>query len=122
MPAKSRDRRIATMLSRRKGNSILQTQESTCITKPVRKPSKSLRDNYSTCVNCFGLIKNSYLWRHRKICKWSIAVPTNNGTKVNNISESQTFLATTGLLGNFLKKCRVLEVFKIMRGDDIVLE
>lgn len=38
----------------------------------------------------------------------------------NHLSESQTFLAVTGMPGNYLNKSRIKqEVFSIMRADDI---
>lgn len=121
MPLKSIQRRDAIILLRRKGNFTLTREKK--IMKPVRKPTRNTNEvvdnvNYSVCQSCFGVIKSSYLWRHRKKCKYdSRMLPKRFGHR----SEAQTFLISTGLLGNFLSQSRISEVFKIMRGDRVGL-
>lgn len=120
MPPKCNERRSAIILLRRKGNYVLQKEKN--IWKPARKPISSEtainEETYMVCVNCFGLIKNSYYWRHRKICKLKDERCSKKRNH-NYRSESQTFLVATGLLGNFLNKSRILEVCNIMRADKI---
>lgn len=124
MPLKSNIRRSAIVLLRRKGNFVLRKEKN--IIKPTRKnpvpneENENNKENYSVCVNCFGNFKNSYLWRHRKICK-SKQKNLNIKSKNSYRSESQTFLVCTGLLGNFITKNRILQVFNIMRADNIGL-
>lgn len=123
MPLKSNDRRTAIISLRKKGNFILNEQKNQL--KVVRAPNKCIvndnikKDNYYVCVHCLGFYKKAYLWRHKKICKAN-AVKDNKVGPNNHLSESQTFLATTGMLGNYLNKSRIKEeVFNIMRPDDI---
>lgn len=50
------------------------------------------------------------MWRHKKIYK------AKGDTENSREKKSQTFLASTGLLGNFLNKSRLKqEVFNVMR-------
>lgn len=118
MPLKSIQRRKAIIGIRRRGNFILKNQKN-CL-KPVRRPPK-IENNleYVPCVNCLGYFKTKYLWRHNKIC---IANVKNSpiGMKRQHLSESQTMLACTGYLGDYMNKSRLSEeVFKIMRPDKI---
>ncbi|KAG5875204.1 hypothetical protein JTB14_016982 [Gonioctena quinquepunctata] len=120
MPVKSSERRNAIIFLRRKGNFVLQREKN--IMKPIRKPAGTAREkkvddiNYSNCVNCFGVIKSTYLWRHRKHCK---ANTEHIPKKFGHRSDSRTFLMCTGLLGDFLNRSRLSEIFKIIRADDI---
>nr|CAI5858392.1 unnamed protein product [Callosobruchus analis] len=76
------------------------------------------RKHPNTCVNCLGFYKKSYLWRHNKICKSKVNPKALSSQ--NRLSDFQTFLATTGMLGNVLNKSRVKkEVLGIMRPDHI---
>lgn len=122
MPPKSIERRNAIAILRRKGNFVLQTEQQ--FIKPVRKPKGPDKENldnvnYSTCVDCYGIFKSSYLWRHRKHCK--AKKESNNMKNFNHRSQAQTFLVSTGLLGNFLNKSRLIGVFKSLRADNIGL-
>lgn len=130
MPIKSKERRNAFILLRRKGNFVLQREKNEF--KPTRKVPRSKcgitvqpeernidKDEYSNCINCFGLFKNSYLWRHRKKCKSNIENTSNFPFKRNYRTEIENYMVSTGILGDFLRKSRLLEVFKIMRGDTV---
>lgn len=122
MPLKSHERRTAVIALRRKGNFVLNQEKG--ILKPVRKPpfcnaNQISSENHVPCPNCLGYFKNKYLWRHAKICASKINKPQKQ-SRTQHLSEMQTFLATTGLLGNFLNKSRLKrEVFDIMRPDKI---
>lgn len=121
MPLNSKDRRFAIMSLRKKGNFLLHQEKNTL--KVVRLPNKTCNDKsqkneYFPCANCLGFYKKNYLWRHKKICKSKVENKTVGSQ--NHLTESQTFLATTGMLGNMLNKSRIKkEVFSIMRPDDI---
>nr|XP_023011705.1 uncharacterized protein LOC111501996 [Leptinotarsa decemlineata] len=120
MPNKSKERRLAIIGLRKKGNFILNSEKQSI--KPTRKPKLlgNVNDiNYFPCTSCLGYYKKSYLWRHKKNCGAKI---DNMGSKTQHLTESQTFLATTGLLGNHLNRSRLKnEVFCIMRPDEISL-
>lgn len=121
MPVNSNNRRNAIVSLRKKGNFILKQQKNEL--KPVRRPKNNENDvsegEYFPCVHCLGYYKKSYLWRHKKICKSKI-IDENKGHRKQHLSEAQTFMATTGLLGNYLNKSRLRkEVFSIMRPDHI---
>ncbi|CAG9827018.1 unnamed protein product [Diabrotica balteata] len=127
LPAQSMDRRLSILSLRKRGNFIIN-QETDKNFKPVRNPEKNLnrnkennfdRKNYVPCVYCLGYYKKSYLWRHKKQYKSkNECVETNS--KIQHLSDAQTFLICTGLLGNFLEKSRLKqEVLNIMRPDDI---
>lgn len=126
IPIKSAERRDAILSLRKKGNFILSQQK-----KPFKLSRVSLQSiksvtlndihiskEYVPCVNCLGFYKKSYLWRHKKICKANCHNQT--GSRKQHLSESQTFLASIGLLGNYLDKSRLKkDVFVIMRPDEI---
>lgn len=120
LPLKSKERRSAVMSLRKKGNFILHDQKNKL--QVVRLPNKAhntelKKENYFPCVNCLGFYKKSYLWRHKKICKSKLE---NKSNSKNHLTDSQTFLATTGMLGNVLNRGRIKnEVFCIMRPDNI---
>lgn len=126
MPLKSRERRNAITYLRNKANFLLQLERNEV--KPARRLkvlSSMNRDSgtknlmeYYPCVDCLGFYKKSYLWRHQKQCKSK----TNNtkDTKRNHLTDSQTLLASTGLLGDYLNKSRLkADVFSIMKPDNI---
>lgn len=121
LPLKSKERRFAVMSLRKKGNFILHDQKNKL--QVVRLPNKLhntelKNEDYFPCVLCLGFYKKSYLWRHKKICKSKLVNKTNNSK--NHLTDSQTFLATTGMLGNILNRSRIKkEVFSIMRPDNI---
>nr|CAI5853461.1 unnamed protein product [Callosobruchus analis] len=118
MPLKSNERRVAVMSIRKKGNFILHEQKN--IIKAVRFPNKNQIIDIQEAPEYFpcDFIKKSYLWRHNKICKSKVN-PKALWSR-NHLTDSQTFLATTGMLGNVLNKSRVKkEVFSIMRPDHI---
>ncbi|KAJ8929584.1 hypothetical protein NQ314_017691 [Rhamnusium bicolor] len=94
MSPKSAERRNAIAILRRKGNFVLQTEQQ--FIKPVRKPIGPDKENLDN-VNY-----SSY----------------SNNTK-NHRSQAQTFLVSTGLLGNLINKSRIREVFKSLRADNI---
>lgn len=121
MPLKSNDRRSAIVLLRRKGNFMLRKEKN--IVVPTRKSPLDMdnnEENYSVCVNCFGNFKSSYLWRHKKICKYK-QEHSNMKSRNFGLSESQTFLVATGLLGNYINKSRILQVLNMMRADQVGL-
>nr|CAI5834915.1 unnamed protein product [Callosobruchus analis] len=114
MPLKGADRRSAIIQLRRKGNFVLQKEKN--IIKPIRKPNAEVHiDNvtYSNCPNCCGAVKSTYWWRHRKQCKSN---RDNLPRKLSHRSEAQTFLVSTGLIGNVLQKSRPSDVFRILRA------
>lgn len=126
MTLKSNERRNAIIALRKKGNFILNQEKKEL--KPVRKQNllqkeneKPTEDDYFPCVFCLGYYKKKYLWRHKKICKAKI----NNEKEIfrkSHLSEAQTLLATTGILGNYLSKSRLRkEVLDIMKPDMISL-
>lgn len=114
MPIKSAERRNAIKAIRKKGNFVLKQEKNILV--PVRKPpSESLLtdQNYFVCPSCLGFYKKKYLWRHKKNCGSKL---TN--VSANHLSESQTFIASTGILGNYINKSRIKkEIFSIMRPD-----
>lgn len=122
LPLKSKERRDAVISLRRKGNFILTQQKH--VFKPVRRRRLGLNKetenaDYYPCVNCLGYYKKEYLWRHRKNCKSNLESAKPH-VRVQHLTKSQTLLATTGLLGNYLSKSRLKqEVFDIMRPDEI---
>lgn len=121
MPVKSKERRNAIVALRRKGNFILKQQKNELL--PVRKSRnfKEMKEDYFPCVHCLGYFKRTYLWRHRKICESKVDKCVSS-KKTQHLSEAQTFLATTGFLGNYLNKSILKrDVFNIMRPDDISL-
>lgn len=121
LPLKSKERRNAVMSLRKKGNFVLHEQKNKL--QVVRLPNKQCNfelnnHDYFPCLHCLGFYKKSYLWRHKKTCKSKVDNKSSN-TK-NHLTESQTFLATTGMLGNVLNRGRIKkEVFSIMRPDII---
>lgn len=122
LSSKSAERRLAIVALRKKGNYILSCEKKKV--NPVRNPNKRLNididpKQYAPCTTCLGYYKNEYLWRHKKTCKGS---KDNVGTKSNHLSDAQTFIVSTGLLGDYLNKSRLKsEVFSIMRPDEISL-
>nr|CAI5858790.1 unnamed protein product [Callosobruchus analis] len=116
---KKKERRLAIIALRRKGNFILNKELNKL--KPVRKPNNSENTEgvYYPCTNCLGFFKKSYLWRHKKKCNTLTGIKKSQ-CRTNHLSEAQTFIAATGLLGNYLEKSRLkAEVFSIMKGDKI---
>lgn len=132
LPLKSNERRDAIRALRKKGDFITnqKTNEIRVVRKPNTNNSEVLRnqddinfnrEEYVPCVHCLGYYKKNYLWRHAKNCK-SKNPCSNSRTKIQHLSVAQTFLVSTGLLGNFLEKSRLKqEVLNIMRPDDISL-
>ncbi|KAG5877457.1 hypothetical protein JTB14_024990 [Gonioctena quinquepunctata] len=120
MKNKSREKRMAIIALRKKGNFILNSERNEL--KPVRKPSKGVEKTegeYYPCTACLGFYKKTYLWRHRKTCS-ALIFRKKVGFKTQHLSEAQTFLAATGMLGNHLNKSRLkTEVFSVMRPDQI---
>lgn len=122
MPVKSCARRMAIVALRKKGNYIWNQEKNEL--RPVRNrfsqncKNIDLENQYYPCVTCLGYYKKEYLWRHRKIC--NSETKNNKNSKTQHLSEAQTFLASTGLLGNYLSKGRLKkEIFSIMRPDAI---
>ncbi|KAJ8945466.1 hypothetical protein NQ314_009218 [Rhamnusium bicolor] len=121
IPLKSKERRNTIMSLKKKGNFVLHQQKDKL--KVVRLPNKCYNKqpedgDYIPCVNCLGFYKKSYLWRHKKICKSKMGNETAHSK--NHLTESQTFLATTGILRNVLNTGRIKkEVFSIMKPDNI---
>lgn len=110
---------MAIIALRKKGNFILKSEKNELI--PVRKPKVSDRkeEHYYPCTACLGYYKKTYLWRHKKICN-AIIEKKDDGSKTNHLTDAQTFLAATGMLGNYLNKSRLkTEVFPNMRPDKI---
>ncbi|CAG9763731.1 unnamed protein product [Ceutorhynchus assimilis] len=119
MKNNSNERRAAIIALRKKGNFILKTEKN--FLKPVRKVKNrnQIDGDYYPCTGCLGYYKKTYLWRHKKICTATTS-HNKDGPKVQHLIEAQTFLAATGLLGNYLEKSRLkAEVFPIMRADEI---
>lgn len=125
-PLKSNERRMAIIALRKKGNFLLNQEQNKL--KPVRNPPEIMTKkadtintkNYYPCVHCLGYYKKSYLWRHKKKCHAKL--DSKNTSRKQHLSEAQTLLASTGLLGDFLKNSRLkADVFSIMRGDEISL-
>lgn len=117
LPLKSCERRLAIVALRRKGNFILKQQRD--ILKTVRTPfGESSADDYTPCSGCLGYIKKSYLWRHAKVCKSTLK--RTDGHRTQHRAQSQTLIAATGLLGDYLNTSRIRnEVFDIMHADNI---
>nr|CAI5858179.1 unnamed protein product [Callosobruchus analis] len=116
---KRKERRLAIIALRRKWNFILNKESNKL--KPVRKPNNSENTEgvYYPCTNCLGFFKKSYLWRHKKKCNTLTGIKKSQ-CRTNHLSEAQTFIAATGLLGNYLEKSRLkAEVFSIMKADKI---
>lgn len=96
--------------------------------KPVRLPNKIYGTNqkqnvninkFFACVYCLGYFAKSYLWRHKKNCPSRNA---NYSVCRNHLSECQTLLIATGMLGNYLNKSELKEnVLNIMKADNISL-
>lgn len=122
MEKNSKDRKLAIQALRKKGSFVKTTE--THKLKPMRKPNYSQdidEKEYYPCPYCLGYYKRTYLWRHKKVCK-AVINTDNKGRKIQHLTESQTFLVSTGLLGNFLNKSRLKsEVFGIMKPDNISL-
>ncbi|CAH0558836.1 unnamed protein product [Brassicogethes aeneus] len=98
MPMKSKERRDAILALRKKGNFVLNQEQK--ILKPVRKPTTNNDNDYFPCVDCLDV--------------------KNGDSKVRHLTQAQTFLASTGLLGNYLNKSRLKKnVFSVMRPDEI---
>lgn len=121
LPIKSQKRRDAILALRKKGNFVLKQQKDKLV--PVRRPNNKKCENqneiYFPCVNCLGYYKKTYLWRHRKKCS-AKTTKESGSSKTNHLSEAQTFLASIGMLGNYLNKSRLKkEVLGIMRPDEI---
>lgn len=119
MKNNSLEKRKAIAALRKKGNFILKSEKNEL--KPVRKAKDSHKnkEQYYPCTACLGYYKKSYLWRHKKICS-AIIEKKGESSKTNHLSEAQTFLAATGILGNYLNKSRLkTEVFPNMRPDKI---
>lgn len=118
MPLRSTERRAATIALRKKGNFIYKSERNKFRAVRNTKADPLNEEDYYPCVNCLGFYKKSYLWRHRKNCKANRNNDLGNPNK--HIANAQTFLVTTGMLGNFLNKSRIKsEVFSIMRPDEI---
>ncbi|XP_044765145.1 uncharacterized protein LOC123321547 [Coccinella septempunctata] len=117
MPLGSQERRSATSALRKKGNFLLKNEKGKL--RSLRYNDRDLNEkDYYPCVNCLGLYKKTYLWRHRKICKANANNDYNKSNK--HVTNAQTFMVTTGILGNFLNRSRIkTEVFSIMRADNI---
>lgn len=116
---KSVERRVAIISLRKKGNFILKSNRDEL--RPVRKPSHNFnqKQEYYPCTFCLGFYKKTYLWRHRKTCSSSFH-NEKEGVKKKPLSDAQTLLAATGLLGNYLHRSRLkTEVFSVMRADEI---
>lgn len=123
MPLKSAKRRNAISALRKKGNFILRQEKN--FTKPVKSTTTEKNSGskdligYYPCSYCLGFYKRSYLWRHKKNCK-SKTTNTAESTRRNHLTDSQTLLASVGLLGDYHNKSRLQsDVFSIMRPDDI---
>ncbi|XP_030765270.1 uncharacterized protein LOC115889422 [Sitophilus oryzae] len=124
MPAKSAERRKAFAALRKKGRFFLAQQTNHI--NPIQLPRnicsqnkmEDMESNYFPCNYCLGFYSKSYLWKHKKMCNSNIDnIPTKSRY---HLSESQTFLAATGLLGNYLNKSRLKkEVLNIMRPDAV---
>lgn len=119
MPLNSIERRAATMALRKKGNFLLKNEKNRF--KALRNTNENCNLNekeYYPCVNCLGFYKKTYLWRHKKICK---ANPNKDFKESNkHVTNAQTFLVTTGILGNFLNRSKIkTDVFSIMKADEI---
>lgn len=127
LPVKGSERKNAISALRKKGSFILMEQKNHL--KPVRLPNAKRKinenietdkvntDNYFPCVYCLGFYSKTYLWKHKKNCNSRI-----NDTKKSryHLAESQTFLVSTGMLGNFLNQTRLKkEIFNIMKPDKI---
>lgn len=116
---KSVEKRNAIRALRKKGNFFLNSKSNEL--RPVRKPSQSFNktQEYYPCTFCLGYYKKTYLWRHKKICSSSL-LNKREDVKIKHLSDAQTFLAATGLLGNYLNRGRLkTEVFSVMRADEI---
>ena len=126
MSPKSNERRSAVSALRKKANFLLKQEKNQLI--PVRSNNRNSLEtvtekSYVPCVHCLGYFKTTYLWRHNKICKSKMSKePNKNSTKIEHLTESQTFMVSPGLLGNYRNKSRLKnEVFNIMRPHEISL-
>nr|CAI5864840.1 unnamed protein product [Callosobruchus analis] len=88
---KKKERRLAIIALRRKGNFILNKELNKL--KPVRKPNNSENTEgvYYPCTNCLGFFKKSYLWRHKKKCNTLTGIKKSQ-CRTNHLSEAQTLL------------------------------